>query len=280
MAPTTIYSALLIYFSGNILCNDDSYIQNRRLSVFDSPMLLGYNYVQEILLYERLREYRSTFKMNLQAIKSRINMVYDAKHGNGPYFEYNQRPDAEKFPKTLILYSMRAKVKRLFLDESRYASLRRRRIMVENIAFHVPDSPENVLRGGLLGLLVIQNTYNISIKFFLEGCITAHDIFQRKKSGQCKKSCTLDAIDVLALASHSLKLKWYTSTVLFANHAEHMYRMYPSEQVYAYPSSFQEVITIVRTHAHQRLSKDVKSHKNNMKFLPFSSELAIFRELW
>ena len=255
-------------------------MQNRRLSVFDSPKLLEFNYVQEILLYERLRECRSTFKMNLQAIKSRINMVYDAKNGNGSYFEYNQRPDAKKFPNSLFFYSVRAKVKRLFLDELSSANLQQKRIMVENISFYVPDSPKNVIRGSLLGLLVIQNTYNISIKFFSEGCITAHDIFQRKKSGQYKKSCALDAIDVLALASHSLKLKWYTSAVLFVNHSEHMYRMYPSEHAYAYPSSFQEVITIVRTHAHQRLSKDVKSHKNNMKFLPFSSELAIFRELW
>ena len=268
-----------MYFIGDIQCYGDSYLTNRGLSVFDSPKLLEYTYLKEILLYHRLKKYQRTFRVNLQSINSLFNILCVVRKDNFSHFEYNQHVNAKRFPGLGDSHPSVSKLKIQLIDALRSTYLRRTRIMVKNIAFHVPDSPENVIRGGLLGLLIIQVTYNISIKFFSEGFITRHDIFQRKKSLYYKNSCTIDSIDVLALASHALKLKWYGSAVLFSNHYQHMYRKYPNKRDAIYSSNVQELAANVMMLAHHKPTKDDKFDKNNLKFLPFSSKYNYFGQI-
>ena len=279
MSRLVEYGILLSYLYSGILCSDANYRENRRLSVFDSPHFLATAFTKELLIHQNLEIYRNYINSLLQQIKAGIAKVQIL--GNG----HRHHPD-QIIPLHFrdILESVDYKWLRMeniigsWINNTSFNTVRK---VTGTITFYELDSPESAIRGCLLGLLMIEDTYDVNTEHFAKGFVPLHGIANRDDDFPVDAVCKLNAADLLALASHALKINWYESAVRFANYSEHIYQTALQQNIRQYPLDIQQLISNVKVKSNLKLSHlgTSKLSTKDMKFLPFSSKHVFYRNV-
>ena len=271
------YGLLLSYIYGGILCADEKYRENRRLSVFDSPHFLASVYTKELLIHQNLKIHRNYIKLLLQQIKAGCSEGQIS--GNGCCHD-SSRINLMRFQTILEAVDCRLlRIANFINSWTKYTAFHTLRELVDTINFFELDSPENAFRGCLLGLLVIQDTYDVNIEPFSKGGVPLNYIAVKDDNCQIDEVCMLDASDLLALASHALKINWYESAIRFANYSEHHAALQENRRQYT--PDIQELIYYVKTKSYQKLSYfgTSKLSIKDMEYLPFSSKHVFYQNV-
>ena len=191
------------------------------LSVFDSPAALKEIFITEVSLLENLKSSYSTTNEILDV----LNYCYDriSTHRNKNVFHSFTKISAHKAMN--VFHHPRCMSKVFLRDISLYLHkitndekhrYFRSQYKVED-KLPLRDSNAKVFNGAVLGILMLQDVYDLNVEHFANGSLQAaqeenqviHDMDVQKPQQW------LTTFDLVMLASHAIKIGWYDTAIKF-----------------------------------------------------------------
>ena len=263
---------LIVFFtcttdSANSKEKEETY---KKLYIFDSPNFLTKTQIDISLLYLETKSYTKCLGKLVNDIKITHLLFSKNDIGRMTYASPIQSHSANG----VLPQSIFTQHKRL-LKLSYTCKYVRSRLRVELAVgnkLNSRDTPKNVYLGALLGLLIIQDTYNLGIEHLSNGQIRAKDSETVKNSKIENSVNLLGAIDLLALSAHAFNIQWYESSSLFAKHSQRVYNKRINQNMSWYPINFSAWASNFASNKIQPESGPYrKIVKPEHTFLPFSN---------
>ena len=259
----------MLYFKIHYVHCDESDETSGKLSIFDSPNFLTKTHINSIILYRELKRYRLSFGNIIGSIAT--------GYGYTPfscvdYRAYLRNIKSRCLGNTLQFASNtpRLSFEKLFRG-FRYLRSKWNNKIIERFSLSSGDKPSHEFVGGLLGLLIIQDTYNLNIERFARGQISAAYLNNKNETLNRACNCNLNAIDLLALAAQAKQIHWHESSLLFADHSMRYFHE-SQKNISLYPLHCGSCISNFTLQARKRQLKRVPNIKTARDILlPFSN---------
>ena len=260
----------ILSFNNNYGCGGESYGTYTQLSIFDSPHFLKKTHIKSISLYRELKQHRRSFGKAFSQIKKGYDsfsfsyikpLVHLGNNGSpcaGDVFKFTSNTRYLQFKVLLLMFQY---LKSMWKNGA-----------MKKLNFSSGDDSKQEFIGGLLGLLIIQDTYNVDIELWARGHNSAKYFSNTHERNPRSSLTTIDAIDLLVLAAHAKNLQWYETSALFANHSMRAYFDDYQKNISWYPLYIPSWIAEFTSYIKKRKWGLIQNIKNPGDiFLPFSN---------
>ena len=240
------------------------------LSVFDSPEYLIEIYIKE------LKELKSFWSYHRNVCAQFIPLVHNFLfHYRNSSFTSNHKLIFHLYQKIFDIKQnhtmMQSGTHYNLRNAITQKSIKTRQASNSDInsTLHTIDSPYSVIQGAVLGILLLQDTYQIDLDTFLKDTVNNATKQERTK----ETYYDFNATDFLLFAVKALDLKWYANANAFTNHTKFQRYQKLSHDKLFYPKQLLDKFEIVKEYSDRQLlnSKSAILKLDNLKFLPFSA---------
>ena len=275
--PIIVYVYFLLVTK--IQASFDNFRISTSLSVYDSPAFL-INMFKEEKVHLRDLMAHTDYKIELYGLLKETSSVM-LRLGRIPFLSHSHLNIFSIKMLLRILHTSKDQlleyIEKLWTIYNKVMLHSTRRVL-ENITYNHPESPDLVLDGSLLGLLLIIDTYGEETER-IENKIT-HLQSQDKCVGEnilnsksCKSVHYLNVLDHLAIAWKCVKIKWYRYAIFFARYGESQLQTHVMQKEMAVYMMISIIFADIERKSEMALNSLSTNpmYTTDMPFLPFSS---------
>ena len=240
------------------------------LSVFDSPEYLIHSFVVELKELKSFLDYRRNIKSQVLPFLYYLKHLYTNKSSPRKY-EYDVPTCRTIFAVQRSISIFKAAEYEIALWTKSIDSLlklQEHRGQNGISTFHTIDSPKSVINGAILGIVLLQNVYQLDISTFMNNKMdneTVENISRRR-------NYEFDAMDLICFATKAIELKWYISANKYLNYINFWNCKKISCTLFSNQTEVDEWFFRIKDYTESRLlNSDEKSlDVSNLKYLPFN----------
>ena len=271
MTRLHIFGAIaIIYYNAHLRIFGEASESYAKLSIFDSPDYLTKLHIKSLSLYRELKMYTSSIRALLDDIMSGCRLL-TYRYMDSHVYQNDIRSVFSNTMRKLNGFTKCVEDNEITFW-FRYVRLKLKKKLIENVSFSSSDTPKNEFLGAVLGLLIIQDTYDIDIELFSRGQITPEHIIKRREPLKNIRYRSLNAVDLLALSAHAINIQWYKTSSLFVNHSQLVYSENPHLSVSWYSNYVHSWISTFSSNSEHDKSRIIENlFSPKYLFLPFSN---------
>ena len=240
------------------------------LSVFDSPEYLIHTFVVELKELKSILNYRRNIKSQVIPALYYLRLFYINKSYLSKC-EYDDSTCRTLFVvKRSILTSKEAEYEIALRNKWIDSLLEFQKHMGQDVisTFHTIDSSKSVINGAILGIVLLQNVYQLDISTFMNHKVDPESTEKISR----RNFYEFDAMDLLSFATKAIELKWYISANKYLNYINFWHCKKISCTLFSNHKEVEEWFFGIKNYTESRLlsSNEKSSDVSNLKYLPFN----------
>ena len=263
-------AALWVFLAISISIAESIDTGEKGLSVFDSPEYLIHSFVVELKEVKSLLDYRRNIKSQV------LPFMYYFKHF------YTNKSSARKYEYDVstcrTIFAIKRSISIFKATEYETAlwiklidsllKLQEHRRQNGISTFHTIDSPKSVINGAILGIVLLQNVYQLDISTFINNKVDNETVEKISK----RRNYEFDAMDLMCFAIKAIELKWYISANKYLNYINFWSCKKISCILFSNQTEVDEWFFRIKDYTESRLlnSDEKLLDVSNLKYLPFN----------